>query len=772
MRRPWTFSSICLTLAFAIGVGALTTALWATVFGSRSGYGADRVTISYGPALRAHTYESYAYLRRNTAAVLQDVTGSQSSLTSLTWHGGRTRGSVEFVSPEYFSLTSAPITRGRAIRHEDAGTPVAVVAHAFAARAWPSADPIGQVLVVGGAPSTVIGVVDDGFGGEFGFLAPTAAWLPLEAAEVVGGGAWRLAEGSAPWIRLSARLREGVQLSVAQAQLAALARDFGAASDRRLAEGVEFHLRSAESVIAHESLDAVAWPLFVAIGVVALSAVGIACMNATAAQFMLNVDRSGEFAIRRSLGASRAQLAVAGTAETITALPVAAVLGYGVTVIAVNGVDSALSEALRVDLALSDSITRHVLGAAAASTLLVAPVVLVSSWRALRVSDDWHTIARHGMGSTRPQRIHVGAIAIQLAVTTALCVAAGIAVGEVVESRALVGPDRTYAEVSVRTSGSGRSVTPGRAGVVALSDVARRAGAEGVLSELPFDCLRQPLRTSDRGLGEACVIEVTGDALLGMLRLLDGHASLEAGAVPAPVVMNTTARDMLGLSVGRIVSVQTPRGTVVTDAQVVGTVDDSAFAAEVVPRVYRAMDLGARDRGVLTTAGSGRAAMQRALADLERDLWPAVEVHAFGTSAEFARASQPMQLAAAAIMTWIAAATCLLAVVGLYGAFGLMVRSRLKEWAVRIAVGAEPGQLRRRILARAGLLAFLSASAGLMLTAITLQVVRVTLGAFETPPPTLALSIAGLICLTSAGVVFASTRAIRAVDPATLLRMP
>jgi putative ABC transport system permease protein len=68
------------------------------------------------------------------------------------------------VTPGYFEALGIPVLRGRALVQSDlsADAPVALVNETLARAFWPSADPIGRRLTIGGdTPLTVVGVVRD-----------------------------------------------------------------------------------------------------------------------------------------------------------------------------------------------------------------------------------------------------------------------------------------------------------------------------------------------------------------------------------------------------------------------------------------------------------------------------------------------------------------------------------------------------------------------------------------------------------------------------------
>ena len=87
---------------------------------------------------------------------------------------GATRTLV--VSPGWFATLGAPLLRGREIEPRDAGTRVAVINQAFAARLFPGGEPLGKrvALLPHGPRYTVVGIVGD--------ISPRGTGTPLAPA--------------------------------------------------------------------------------------------------------------------------------------------------------------------------------------------------------------------------------------------------------------------------------------------------------------------------------------------------------------------------------------------------------------------------------------------------------------------------------------------------------------------------------------------------------------------------------------------------------------
>ena len=116
-----------------------------------------------------------------------------------------------------------------------------------------------------------------------------------------------------------------------------------------------------------------------------------------------------------------------------------------------------------------------------------------------------------------------------------------------------------------------------------------------------------------------------------------------------------------------------------------------------------------------------------------------------------------------------AVAVCL-GVSGLYGVVAYAVSQRRREIGIRLAVGAEPGDVRRLFL-RWGLVVSASGMAAGLAAALGLtRLLRSLLFGVDPLDPMTFVVTSCVVALTAATAVYASTRRTSAVDPAQTLR--
>ena len=251
---------------------------------------------------RGTVFESIAFTSRVTDA-------------ALTGTGYPRHVRVGLVTPNFFELLGVPAARGRVFSaaetpaasagQDSVATPV-VITDGLWRRVFGS-DPgvVGRSAQIDGRPVTVTGIMPSGFVVELppeaGIGVDVDIWTPL----TVPLSAFQRSDGrlidrdSDNSGAVIARLREGVSLDRAQAELDALSVHLRSEVPAYAAAGVRFEVRSmAGDVVAHARPTLVA--LSVGVGLLLL----IACLNASTLLVARGEDRIGEIALRGALGAS------------------------------------------------------------------------------------------------------------------------------------------------------------------------------------------------------------------------------------------------------------------------------------------------------------------------------------------------------------------------------------------------------------------------------------------------------------------------------------
>ncbi len=222
-----------------------------------------------------------------------------------------------------FRVAGVPPLLGRWLTEEDerpGAAPVVVIGHdVWVARFGGDPDVVGTLVRLGDTPTTVVGVMPEGFG----FPVAHRMWVPFDA----GPASHAPAEG--PRVRVFGRLAPEASMERVSREVAMV----GERLARAFPETHE-HLRPQVMPWGRAVLGTPA-----GLSSVALTAIGLAsnlplvaflvliCGNVALLMFARAASREGELLVRSALGASRRRLVLQLFAEALVLAGVAAVLG-------------------------------------------------------------------------------------------------------------------------------------------------------------------------------------------------------------------------------------------------------------------------------------------------------------------------------------------------------------------------------------------------------------------------------------------------------------
>jgi putative ABC transport system permease protein len=335
-----------------------------------------------------------------------------------------------FVSSDVFDMVGRTPALGRAFRPEDDadGAPsVAIIAHSvWQSRYGGDRSVIGRMVRINDVPTTIIGVMPEGF--HFPFR--TEVWIP--AVQASGPSSRVDANRGTRTVLVLAfgRLADGARLTQAQAELDAiagrLARDYPGTN-----EGISAAL---------EPIDVAYWGsefglrqiLLVVMAAVSLVLL-IACVNVSTLLLARAVHRSREVAIRYSLGASRARLVRQLVVESLLLAVIAAGVGFLLAVFGVQLFTNALTDLSPEGprpfwwtFPIDARVWAFLAGASVATTLLFG---LAPALHLTRMTNE--ALKDGGRGATSGRRAHrwtAGLLVSQLALTLVLLSGTGLLV--------------------------------------------------------------------------------------------------------------------------------------------------------------------------------------------------------------------------------------------------------------------------------------------------------------------------------------------------------
>ncbi len=275
----------------------------------------------------AFDWRSYEHYRENNHVFSGLIAASD---TPFAIHGDGLEPEIlrgGFVTANYFTVLGVNPALGRLIGPEDgrAGSPgnVAVVSWSYWKSRFNSDRAIiGRRIIDGNHPLTIVGVAPRDFVG----LEPANRqdiWLPLTAQHP------SFATTARYWLKLAARLKPGVSIEQARAQMAVLfqwfVEDEFKTNDDRSVRDWKIEVQPAGAGLSHLR-DQFGKPALVLMAVVVLLLL-IACANMASLLLARGAARQREMAVRASLGAGRFRLLRQGLTESLVLAASGGLLG-------------------------------------------------------------------------------------------------------------------------------------------------------------------------------------------------------------------------------------------------------------------------------------------------------------------------------------------------------------------------------------------------------------------------------------------------------------
>jgi putative ABC transport system permease protein len=716
-----------------------------------------------------------------------------------------------FVSENYFDVLGVRPEIGRTFAPGEGGAaaPIAIISRALWMREFggdPSA--VGRPIQAGGQVFEVIGVAQQGFAGPTQTVRGADLWLPIGFVNRVamddpfGQPGDRL-------IRYVGRMRDGVrvervetELGVAAARLG-VARPLGVPGPAQLVASADAsveRVRVEVSGLSRSEIDALELAAVMAIPLLVLA---LACVNAANLLLVRASGRSREVAVRLALGASRLRLVRQLIIESLVLAIGAALLALSLAWSGLQLVEAFVTFPMPLDGTV-------VAGALVTAFLTALGFGLVPALRATgqRPSAVLGT-SPAGSGGTRAEaRGRRVLVAGQIALSLGL-LATVFQLNAMLESEPPgTDPDRmllaSFDLAQLRFS-SGES----NAFYAALLDRASKlpgveaaglsgrdllwSSRSGFGNEL-FLSGRDLLWTSDaEQLGLTLVSpdgrRVTTGASAGGdffralgLDLLHGRdfAPAERRDIPeVAIVTERLASMMQGGALGRILQVSTGFGASDADVRIVGVVESPAelygqdVAAIFFPSPFFPSNFqNGTARTLYVRTGGEAGPLAPAIREIVAQIDPRVPLLELATLDQKIRSDAQFQshrvLAGTAAALGIVA--LLLASVGLYGVTSYSVAMRVREIAVRMALGARADRVVAMFLRQALALAAIGSvlgglvgiAAGLVIRAEVFGVAGVDIAA-----------LGGSAALLAAAMLLASilpARRAARLDPMAVLR--
>jgi putative ABC transport system permease protein len=686
------------------------------------------------------------------------------------------------VSQGFFQVLGTPARLGRTFSvddHAPGGERVVILGDGIWRESF-GADPavIGRTLTLDGAPHTVVGVMPPGFQELFGAEKIWAPKLFTEQDRKVRGATYLSAIG---------RLRPGVSPATARAELAAIAAQLSA----------EFPPTNASVDLTMvpfvEQLVGRARPALL----VLLGAVGclllIACANVANLMLSRAVSREREFAVRTALGAGRWRVVRQLGVEAMLLALAGGVAGVLVARWGVEAIKALAPYDLprREELAIDTRVLAFALVVSLGAALVSA---LVPALRAARldVNEGLKTTGRWSSAGTSPRSARAALAGGQVALAVLLLVGAGLLARSLASLLDVERGFRADKVLTLTVQAWQYYPRPAERAEFVRQTLARLSSmpgvrAAGMTSSLP---LHRPIGANDAAYAAdgrphepgqeprahtAVVTSGYFDALgIARRRGRTFTAADDAKGVPVAIVNESMARRLWPGEdpVGKRLLV-TFTGPPVA-REVVGVVADvrhDGLDAEPQPGIF--LPHAQLSTGAITftlrTAGDPAAVLRAA----KQEIWtvnPALPVSSEATMEQLLGDSLRERRFHLLLLGAFATVAVLLAAIGIYGVVSYTTSERTREIGVRMALGAQVGDVLGLVMRQGTLLAMGGVVAGLLAATLLTRVLRSML--FGVAPLDGATFLGGgaIVLVIAAAATLIPARRAAKVDPLAALR--
>jgi putative ABC transport system permease protein len=763
---------------------------------------------SDGDVTESFSYPMYKGLRDGAAGSVALIARSSSD-ASLASQGQTQRGRLELVTGNYFNVLGVAPAIGRVFDSQDDNSPggnqVAVLSYNYWSHHFAS-DPnvLNKTILVNSVPMTIVGVSRSGFTGVQVGQSPDV-FVPMSMAKQMTFDDGAITEWNDYWLKVLGRRSPGINDAQARAGLNAayapllrenLAKITGFNEQKRqafLAKQIVLEPGARGRNIAQRDSGPQLMVLFAMVALVLL----IACTNVANLLLARGAARQREFAIRGAMGATRSRIVRQLVIESMLCALAGGVVGIAVGSWLISFLNPIIVANAGID-DLNAQLDPTVLLYALAATLLSGIFFgVLPAWRVTRnsvtdVIKDQGSTSSASVGHVRFRKVLVAG---QVAFTLLLLAGAalftktlwnlrnvdlGLRTEHIIGfgiSPSLNGYDnprtiRLTDQLRQRlaTLPGVRGVTSSELGVLSGDTSGSNITAEGG-SEVPED-------------QQTVNFLATGPAYFSTfgVPLLSGREFTEADNATAPkvaVVSESMAK--------RFLPGRNPIGMKFHfggakdkdkfgDITIVGLVRDLNLdhVKSVTPNPYIYVPYSQRDAlfamSLYVATERDPLLMATSIQSVVRDADPNLPVYDLKTMDRVIEQDLFSARMVAVLSGAFAGLAAMLAALGIYGVLAFLVVQRTREIGIRMAIGAESGDIRKLIVNEVGSMLILGVVVGLPLAYVLARLSESLLfGVSANNPLIYAVGLA-LIAVVAVVACYVPARRATRVDPLVALR--
>lgn len=699
-----------------------------------------------GPCEAVFSYPMFRDLEK-AQTVFAGIAAHRSFGANLSWRGQAMSGEGLLVSGSYFPVLGLRPALGRLLAPDDDasvdGSPVVVLSHAYWQTHFESNPAVlNEPLIVNGQTLTIVGVAPVGFTGTTLGSMPQV-YVPITLRNSMQPGTNGLDRRRDYWAYLFARLQAGISIEQARIAINVPYQSIINEVEVPLQQGMSAQTLArfkAKQLVLEEGyrgqsdLRNNAKPILIVLLAVATLVLLIACANVANLLTVRAAARTGEMAVRLSIGASRRALVV----QLLTECCVLAIMGGMAGMLVARWTVDLIASLVPADQPLTLKFELEFPVILFATAVTFGTAIVFGLFPAVNGTRPDVLSALKGQsgqpsGSRTAARFRWALATLQIGMSMMLLASAGLFTKSLYNiSRVDLGLRiDNLVTFSLSPNRSGYEVTQARTLFARIEEeLAAQPGVTSVTASLiPIlngdnwgnDVTVQGFATGPDVNTNASYNAVGAGYFRKMgIPLIAGREFMESDAdgKPKVAIVNEQFAKKFNLgrdAVGKRMRQGTGQGQL--DIEIVGLVQNAKYAAikqEIPPLFF----MPYRQEGPGLSTFYVRGAMEtEKLLSIVRPVIATIDPNLPVENLRTMDQTVTDDMAADRIVTILSAAfafvATLLASVGLYGVLAYTVVQRTRELGVRMALGATPGDVRRMVLRQVGLMTVVGCVAGL-----------------------------------------------------------